>query len=1199
MPVADGILWQETPDNAAGKFVPLETVKNSALKGGPDRNLIKYQGVIWKCRHEKNGPLRSFKEAYDEERTALQKIRNRIPNGLLHDILQLVHHSFRTEKNLIEEINHYLLENFYDGENVSFSRHGRQSKGQIIRTLQNGSTSSGKENEKRYDIAVTACSGSDIVRGIPSKDIKRLGALTLDDISTLISLTAYKANGTNFWCLEEPIRMEFKISNKVHSLFTKCRFSSGKSIRSLNGDMISGVTTGNTDAVEGEEKKQLKHESVKKKGDRGLPTVLKKISLTSGLQKSMYKFLVTSPGTSSPSVVIPSPRSAAEKRLDNALLRIVKLFPVPDHKEFQQACEFALNVISESQIREIPYEEIRYALLKHRDHKKDVTASLKMSAAERKAYMLDKRRERLKNYGDEEHKLDSLLSRKLDEQLLPDLRPLPVIPSVEFGAVTPLFGSCLLITEFVNTFHSLLVPRFVPSAGRILWYITMPFKNLILYVRASGSSIKFLGLIDISALIVKASVHDLDKLALLLEQMLIGLKDGAQGVGLVLSLSVAFMNTLLQSTAVNKCTVYGIPVSFVPVTTATVSELVRVVLKSLITRNKDVKDDEGVDDVGAAVLHENNCLQDASVYSGNISLELGSALERLKICGITELTPCQQLEILKGLIDCLQESTVFKSFVEVEVPKQIRKLAAKKEVLEKSVLQLQSELSSLPSFPQDSQLTSRYQTRLEGRCEQERRKIEKRIDLLKEDIDVLSEKEKKYLAFNRKILRLEPLGLDRYNRRYWYFGKSSNGGIFVEKGWWNYSLLSASETNSGALEASEKSAENVEQVVEPLGEGVSLNVCFNGTPRKKKDGKAFEVFEKLYAAETGSPVEEAPESWFKISDAKTLESLMSSLTKKGIRESRLLASIKKISEGFRSSLDTKVREVPVEIAEVGGLPCYKHLHEEIWSFEGELRKRRFTKIIDEDEFLGKIERSCSLPELKTLLLELCDSIPERDLTQKSKHRLGEGKFSLLSWKEFLKQAASVSQLSVLLHLLETQIDWDYSLQNQKCRICNKARSQNEFIVCETCGSVIHFYCVRPRLDEMPPGGIFENMVSLEEEMEVDDYDNSFESENNGDLSGTVSSDSDSCGNIPKDIHKYIETLKSNLDVYELLLRVPAEKSSRCQATLKSIVENLRSYNCEYKLKNDLRLVFKAASAFYQGKKGKMKRIERMRESLNI
>lgn len=33
MPVADGILWQETPDNAAGKFVPLETVKNSALKG--------------------------------------------------------------------------------------------------------------------------------------------------------------------------------------------------------------------------------------------------------------------------------------------------------------------------------------------------------------------------------------------------------------------------------------------------------------------------------------------------------------------------------------------------------------------------------------------------------------------------------------------------------------------------------------------------------------------------------------------------------------------------------------------------------------------------------------------------------------------------------------------------------------------------------------------------------------------------------------------------------------------------------------------------------------------------------------------------------------------------------------------------------------------------------------------------------------
>ena len=66
----------------------------------------------------------------------------------------------------------------------------------------------------------------------------------------------------------------------------------------------------------------------------------------------------------------------------------------------------------------------------------------------------------------------------------------------------------------------------------------------------------------------------------------------------------------------------------------------------------------------------------------------------------------------------------------------------------------------------------------------------------------------------------------------------------------------------------------------------------------------FFFFEDLVKS-FSSPVEEAPESWFKISDAKTLESLMSSLTKKGIRESRLLASIKKISEGFRSSLDTK------------------------------------------------------------------------------------------------------------------------------------------------------------------------------------------------------------------------------------------------------------------------------------------------------
>ena len=56
---------------------------------------------------------------------------------------------------------------------------------------------------------------------------------------------------------------------------------------------------------------------------------------------------------------------------------------------------------------------------------------------------------------------------------------------------------------------------------------------------------------------------------------------------------------------------------------------------------------------------------------------------------------------------------------------------------------------------------------------------------------------------------------------------------------------------------------------------------------------------------------------------------------------------------------------------------------------------------------------------------MLDSIPERDLS--TKRDFGMPAFSSTVWKTHLQEAASLSQLSVLLHVLELHVDWDYSL----------------------------------------------------------------------------------------------------------------------------------------------------------------------------
>lgn len=65
------------------------------------------------------------------------------------------------------------------------------------------------------------------------------------------------------------------------------------------------------------------------------------------------------------------------------------------------------------------------------------------------------------------------------------------------------------------------------------------------------------------------------------------------------------------------------------------------------------------------------------------------------------------------------------------------------------------------------------------------------------------------------------------------------------------------------------------------------------------------------------------------------------------------------------------------------------------------------------------------------------------------------------WMESVAATTSLSQLYVLLSLLEMSVTWSKSALHARCRICRRKNDGEHMLLCDGCDRGHHMYCLKP------------------------------------------------------------------------------------------------------------------------------------------
>ncbi|ESN98959.1 hypothetical protein HELRODRAFT_188966 [Helobdella robusta] len=90
-------------------------------------------------------------------------------------------------------------------------------------------------------------------------------------------------------------------------------------------------------------------------------------------------------------------------------------------------------------------------------------------------------------------------------------------------------------------------------------------------------------------------------------------------------------------------------------------------------------------------------------------------------------------------------------------------------------------------------------------------------------------------------------------------------------------------------------------------------------------------------------------------------------------------------------------------------------------------------------------------------------------SQHGQHHRSE---ELHTWKASLKSSRNMSQLYLLMHVLESSVTWSKSALNARCRICRKKGDGEQMMLCDECDKGHHTYCLKPPVKVIPEGDWF-------------------------------------------------------------------------------------------------------------------------------
>ncbi|XP_068173733.1 tyrosine-protein kinase BAZ1B [Antennarius striatus] len=693
---------------------------------------------------------------------------------------------------------------------------------------------------------------------------------------------------------------------------------------------------------------------------------------------------------------------------------------------------------------------------------------------EEKQKEIKKRREKMREKARERREKEMLVrreqSRRYEDQEIEGGKNLPAFKLVDMpeGLPNTLFGNVAMVVDFLHCYAGLLMPD---------------------------------------------DQYPITAVALM--EALAGDRSGFLYLNRVL---VVLLQTLLQDELAEGYSELDMPLSEIPLTMHSASELARLCLRPC---------DAHADESGQG-----------SEVSGGLGgfddVVTSEFLDKLETVEVFELSPEEKVNLLMGLCHRILMTYSVEDHVDAKLQRSAElwkeRLAMLKEVNDRKRAEKQKqkemevkgekkkevgakkeskkEVKVEPKVepePEDmiSTVKSRRLMSMQAKKEKEEmdRQNKERMEKEAEEERMRRQRAASERAFQdgitkaRLVLRRTPLGTDRNHNRYWLFSDVVPG-LYIEKGWVHesidYSFTPPPEDKPAEPEPEVDEEEDGESAITNDSQGAEKDDA-------SIDGAISEGAQQGAAADVciGTTIPKQGQNlWFICDSTAELEELVESLHPQGVRESELKAKIKNRYQDILHSIHlTRKPKLGLRTCD-GYAELLKYLRSDIQEVASRLQKGGLGYLDDNIDIEDQMKDMESLKDFGECIITIQACVIKKFLQgfmapkQKKKKKTGGEESSskteevdeekrlaeearvataVEKWKTAIRESQTFSRMHVLLGMLDACIKWDMSAENARCKVCRRKGDDEKLILCDECNKAFHLFCLRPALYRIPVG----------------------------------------------------------------------------------------------------------------------------------
>ncbi|XP_044057874.1 tyrosine-protein kinase BAZ1B [Siniperca chuatsi] len=683
----------------------------------------------------------------------------------------------------------------------------------------------------------------------------------------------------------------------------------------------------------------------------------------------------------------------------------------------------------------------------------------------RREELKEKLREKAKERREKEMLVRREQSRRYEDQEIEGGKTLPTFKLVDMpeGLPNTLFGDVAMVVEFLHCYAGLLMPD---------------------------------------------DQYPITAVALM--EALAGERSGFLYLNRVL---VVLLQTLLQDELAEGYSELDMPLSEIPLTMHSVSELARLCLRPCDAHGEE--SGQGSEDSGG--------------LGGFDDVVTSEFLDKLETIEVFELSPEEKVSLLVALCHRILMTYSVEDHVDAKQQRSAElwkeRLAMLKEVNDRkkeekkkrkemegkgekkkeagAKKEIKKEVKVEPEPEPDDMISSVKSRRLmamQAKKEKEEmdRQNKERMEKEAEEERMRKQRAATEKAFQdgitkaRLVMRRTPLGTDRNHNRYWLFSDVVPG-LYIEKGWVHESI-----DYSFTPPPEDKPAEPEVEEEEDGGSAATHDSQGAEKDDGSIDGAISEGAQQVAAAdiciETTVP-KQGQNLWFICDNPAELEELVESLHPQGVRESELKAKIQSRYQDILHSIHlTRKGKMGLRTCD-GYAELLKYMRSDIQEVSSRLQKGGLGYLDDNIDIEDQLKDMESLKEFGECIITIQACVIKKFLQgfmapkQKKKKKHGGEESSkaeevdeekrlaeearvataVEKWKTAIREAQSFSRMHVLLGMLDACIKWDMSAENARCKVCRRKGDDEKLILCDECNKAFHLFCLRPALYRIPEG----------------------------------------------------------------------------------------------------------------------------------